>query len=83
MMRHVRAAVAVSLLTLLTGCPIPCGGSHIEQWWPEGETLEVTPESTHAAIDGTISYTDEVAVVRYSDASGNVWEVEYDLEPYE
>ena len=81
MMRHVRAAAAVSLFTFLTGCPIP-GGSHIEQWWPEGETLEVT-ESTHAAVDGTITYTDEVAVVRYSDASGNVWEVEYDLEPYE
>jgi len=75
--------LGVGMLSLLTGCPVPCGGSGIQQWWPEGETLEVAAESTHATIDGTVTYTDQILVVRYADVEGNVWEVEYDLEPYE
>ena len=82
-MRTVCSAIAVGALAFLTGCPIPCGGSEIQQWWPEGETLEVAPDSTHASLDGTVSYTDQILVVRYADEQGNVWEAEYDLEPYE
>ena len=84
-MRMLRSVMLVGIFALNAGCPGSCGvgTSGLQQFWPVGETYEVAPESTHATIDGTVTYTEEHVFVRYADEDGNVWEVEYDLEPYE
>ncbi|MCA9494956.1 MAG: hypothetical protein KC621_33745 [Myxococcales bacterium] len=70
----------VALASLLVACGPPCGGGECQVLPLEpGEYVALMP--VDRGEDGTLVVDEQSAVLTYTDADGNVWEVSWDVGP--